>query len=202
MNSTAVIHPIKSGVQKASCFTKFYWKMCLDLFGVWSLRELIPYSLRSFYYDNVKPIFAPHHSRIRKAVPRRWNDLTEIIVNVNFEIIKSFYEDEMIDGHVDWDASPPHRKFKKWIEKAYKYITVERPQLLIDLDKAYPEFDEIQLVRQVSYDDKGQRVTKIKQPEKSYEELYGEVDRIEKLIEKLDIQYITQMIKLKGYFWT
>jgi hypothetical protein len=197
-----IIHPIKTNTEKISSWTKFYWKMCLDLFGIWSLRDLIPYNLRAFYYDKVRPIFAPHHSRIRKAIPRHWNDLTEIIVTVNFEIIKSFYEDEMIDGHVDWDASLPHRKFKKWIEKTYNYITVERPQLLIDLNNAYPEFDEIQLVRKINYDDKGQKITSIENPTQSYEKLYGEVDRIEKLIDKMDIQYITQMIKFKGYFWT
>jgi hypothetical protein len=192
-----IAHQIKDDFNVSS-LQKLRWK----LFGYRSLWDLLPFTWGRFYYDHVKTIFAPCHSRIRKSIPRRWSDLTEVIVSVNFEIIKSFYEDEMMHGHVNWDASPPHRKFKKWIEKVYIYITKERPQLLIDLDKAYPELTTSLICRDINYNEKGERVTQIKTDNKTYEELYGEVDRIEKLIDKNDSQYIIEMIKFRKYFWT
>jgi hypothetical protein len=192
-----IIHSISEDVE-ISRYQKIYWK----LFGFKSLWNLLPYKFRSFYYDHIKTIFAPHHSRLRKVIPRQWNDLTEIIISVNFEIIKSFYEDEMLGGYVDWDASAPHRRFKKWIEKVYNYITKERPQLLKDLDNAYPDVSDSLICRGISYNEKGERVTQIKNAHKTYEELYGEVNRIEQLIDKKDSQYIIEMVKFRKYFWT
>lgn len=192
-----IAHPISTNIE-ISPARKLYWK----IFGFEGLRRFIPYGIRSFYYDHIRTIFAPHHSRLRKSIPRQWNDLTEIIVNVNFEIIKSFYEDEMVGGFVDWDASLPHRKFKKWIESAYQYITSERPKLQKDLDAAYPDLDDTLIHRKIGYDENGLRVTKIENTDKTYEELYGEVDRIEQLIDKKDSQYIIEMVKFRKYFWT
>jgi hypothetical protein len=192
-----IAHKISEDIE-VNLLTRLYWKF----FGFEGIWKFLPYSVKSFYYDHVRTIFAPHHSRIRKAVPRQWNDLTEIIVAVNFEIIKSFYEDEMLGGFVDWDASTPHRKFKKWIEGAYQYITEERPKLQKDLDTAYPDLDDTLIYRKIGYDQNGLRVTKIENTDKTYEELYGEVDRIEQLIDKKDSQYIIEMIKFRKYFWT
>ena len=57
----------------------------------WFIRDhiinRIPYSIREFYYNKVKTIWKPQHSRIRKAVPRYWWDLDGVLLNVNFEII-------------------------------------------------------------------------------------------------------------------
>jgi hypothetical protein len=63
-------------------------------FGVWDIWDIVPYGWQRFYYDKIKTIFKPHHSRLRKAIPRQWWDLSGLIVEINFEIIKSFYEDE------------------------------------------------------------------------------------------------------------
>jgi hypothetical protein len=37
---------------------------------------------------------------------------------------------------------------------------------------------------------------------KTYEELYGEVDRIKELINKKDTKILTEMIKNRDFFWT
>lgn len=195
------IHRIKPS-NNVTVFEKLYWKMCLSLFGVTSLWELVPYKLRSFYYKHIRTIFAPTHSRLRKVIPREWVDLTEIIALVNFEIIKSFYEDEMMLDIVDWGATPQHKKFEKWIKEAYNYITKERPQLLKDMENAYPDLDESPIIRKISYNEKNERVTEISNAKKTYQELYGRVDELESLINKKDIKYITEMVKLKEYFWT
>jgi hypothetical protein len=164
-----------------------------------TLFSLLPWSWRNFYYDHIKTIFKPHHKRLRKAIPKQWSDLTYLIVVVNFEFIKSFYEDEYCTGLVNWDATEHHKKFAVWLEKAYYYITVERPKLLKQQDDAYPE---VNLELETVVDDNGLRVTKIKNSKDSYKKLYGEVDRLEQLIDKKDTKILTEMIKNKGYFWT
>ena len=37
---------------------------------------------------------------------------------------------------------------------------------------------------------------------KSYDEVYGEVNRIETLINEKDTKVITEMVKRRDYFWT
>lgn len=146
------------------------------------IRLLIPFSVRDYYWKHIRTIWNPKHSRIRKAVPRYWMDLDYVIESVNFEIIKSFYEDEYKDGVVDWEQSGKEaKKFTKWLEKAYQYITKERPELEASMSASYPS-------------------EKIKN--KTYHELYGKVDYYEKLIEETDTKVLTELIKYRKFMWT
>lgn len=176
-------------------------------FGVWDIWDILPYRWQRLYYDHIKTIFKPHHSRLRKAIPRQWWDLTGLIVDINFEIIKSFYEDEYSKGIVDWQSDEHHSKFAEWLEEAYKYITVERPELQTQMDQAYPETTNLDEWKGEQHIDKHGNVSwTMKSCEerygKSYEEAYGEVNRLEALIDKKDTKVITEMVKRRNYFWT
>lgn len=175
-------------------------------FGVWDIWDIVPYRWQRFYYDHVKTIFKPHHSRLRKAIPRQWWDLSGLIVDINFEIIKSFYEDEYSKGIVDWNSDDYHKKFAKWLESAYKYITIDRPVLEKQMDAAYPEANFDDMFHEPKKDKYGNVTRTMKSCEerygKSYEELYGEVNRLEALIDKKDTKFITELIKYRSYFWT
>ena len=175
-------------------------------FGVWDIWDILPYKLERFYYDHIKTIFKPHHSRLRKAIPKQWSDVTSLIVDVNFEMIKSFYEDEYSNGIVDWEADEHHSKFAKWLEGAYKYITAERPELQKQMDAAYPEAKIDDWFGEAETDKNGNVTRRMKTCEerygKSYEEVYGEVNRIEALIDKKDTKVLTELIKHRDYFWT
>jgi len=176
-------------------------------FGVWDIWDILPYKWQRLYYDHIKTIFKPHHSRLRKAIPRQWWDLTGLIVDINFEIIKSFYEDEYSKGIVDWQSDEHHSKFAEWLEEAYKYITVERPELQKQMDQAYPETTNLDDWKGEQHTDKHGNVSwTMKSCEerygKTYEEAYGEVNRLEALIDKKDTKVITEMVKRRNYFWT
>jgi len=151
----------------------------------WGIKDRVyyatPYCVRDFFYKHIKTIWAPKHSRIRKAVPRHWIDLDGILLLVNFEIIKSFYEEEFEKGIVDWEGSGPEAvKFASWLENAYKYITEERPALEKKMDEAYPDFEA-----------KG-----------TYKQLYKKVDYYEALIEKTDTKILTELVKFRKHLWT
>lgn len=175
-------------------------------FGIWDIWDILPYKYQRLYYDHIKTIFKPHHSRLRKAIPRQWHDLSSIIIDINFEIIKSFYEEEYSSGIVDWEADEHHSKFAKWLEGAYKYITIERPELQKQMDAAYPEAKLDDWFGEEETDKHGNVTRRMKTCEerygKTYEEVYGEVNRIEALIDEKDTKVITEMVKHRSYFWT
>jgi len=185
--SDLISHKINTDNLSDSWQWKIRWKL-FNKFGIWRLTDLLPYSWRDFYWSKIRTIFKPAHKRIRRAIPRDWRDLDYIIENVNFEILKSFYEDEYKKDIVDWTSTPDHKEFAKWLEKAYRYITDERPVLQKKMDDAYPEHIGFDLNRGVS--------------KTSYKKLYGEVEKYENLIETKDTELMIEIIKRRRWFWT
>lgn len=151
-----------------------------------SVRYLIPFQVVNFYDKKIRTIYNPKHSRIRKSIPKYWMDLDYVLMEVNFEIIKSFYEDEYSTGWVDWTADEKHKEFANWLEQAYNYVKYERPELEYRKEKLYPSNE-----------------LPIKQREKmSYNELYGEMDKIESEIDSMDTEFLTQLVKYRHFLWT
>jgi len=173
-----------------------------EKFGVWDMWDILPYSWNMWYYDKLRPIFAPKHSRLRKAIPRQWADITNLIVDVNFEFIKCFYEDEFIDGVVDWSATEQHREFALWLEESYLYITKERPELEKQKEDSYPKMAAFDKLFEEIVDENGKKMYQMKDDGIPYDVKYGEVNRIEKLIEEKDTDILIQIIKRRDYFWT
>ena len=173
-----------------------------EKFGVWDMWDILPYSWNMWYYDKLRPIFAPKHSRLRKAIPRQWADITNLIVDVNFEFIKCFYEDEFIDGVVDWSATEQHREFALWLEESYLYITKERPELEKQKEDSYPKMAAFDKLFEEIVDENCKKMYQMKDDGIPYDVKYGEVNRIEKLIEEKDTDILIQIIKRRDYFWT
>ena len=154
------------------------------------VRELASdarYTLLRWYRTakyKIRSIFKPFHQDIRNAIPREWADVTSLIVDVNFAMIKSFKK-EADESYVDWDGTENHREFMNWLNSAVHWITIGRPKCEAQVDALYPPHPLTDL-----------------QKGKSYEELYGEVNKMEKLIEDTDTKILKQMIEYRGYFWT
>jgi hypothetical protein len=125
--------------------------------------------------------FKPCHSRIRNAIPKQWCDLTELTLMVNFEIIKSFVEDEM--DVIDWDHSEETRAAAAWLKSSYKYITEERKELQDNLEIAYSGVD---------YTDK----------DLTYQEKYKEVIQIEEKINDTDKDIIIGLANHRAWLWS
>jgi hypothetical protein len=179
-------------------------KWTYTIFGKFDIWDVVPYSWQRNWYDKIKPFFRPQNKRLRKIIPRTWADISYLIENVNFEFVKKFYEEEYVDGIVDWEQSGEHHvEFARWLEATYQYVTVERPKLEKDLDDAYPPLGPIEdMFEETEETYKGQKTFKMKERKESYEELYGEVNRIEQLIVDLDTEVLTEIVKRRQYFWT
>ena len=170
-------------------------------FDIW---DILPYSWQRNWYDKITPIFKPQNKRLREAIPKTWTDISSLIKTVNFEFVKKFYEEEYVDGVVDWKQSGEDRvKFARWLEETYRYITVHRPRLEKELDAAYPPLRSVDDMFEESDElYKGKKTFKLKEREGTYEELYGEVNRIEQLIVDLDTEVLIEIVKRRQYFWT
>ncbi len=128
---------------------KSTWRDRLGWFIRYEVIGRIPYPIREFYYNKIKTIWAPQHSRIRKAVPKYWWDLDHVLQEVNFEIIKSFYEDEYKADIVDWEGTGGDSlEFTKWLEEAYTYITSYRKVLEKQIENAYPNYKKVEKLEQ------------------------------------------------------
>ena len=194
-NHCLKIDPIKK-------FKSDMWRHMLSRFGIYEFWDFFPFRWRLYYYDYIKPIFNPSNKRIRKAIPRQYSDITNLIVMVNFEFIKAFYEDEYKADIIDWEATEAHKNFADWLEKAYNYITVERPNLELQRDNAYPDTGNF-LDRFVpTTDDDGKKAYEFKDDGIPYEVKYKEVNRLEQEIDDNDKRYLIDMILRKDYFWT
>jgi len=139
--------------------------------------------IRFGFYDftwYVYRLYKPCHKRIRKVIPRSWCDLTELTLLVNFEIIKSFVEDEM--DMIEWNSDEHHKAAAAWLNASYKYITKERIQLEEDLRVAYNNVDY--------------------RSELPYDEKYKEVLRIEKTIEESDKSVIIGLANYRIFLWS
>jgi hypothetical protein len=147
-----------------------------------TLFERIWWPTERFFRElcwNVYRFFKPCHQRIRKVIPRRWCDLTELTLLINFEIIKSFVEEEMYI--IDWESQPEHKKAGEWLRASYKYITEERPKLEKELSEAYDNIPRGKL---------------------PYEEKYKDILRIEKTIDESDKSIIIGIANYRGFLWS
>lgn len=107
-----------------------------------------------------------------------------MIEDVGFAMIVAFKK-EADESCVDWNGTENHRKFKNWLDSAADWIAVARPKLVQQMENAYPPHP-------LPPELKG----------KTYDELYGEVNRLEKLIEDTDTSILKQMIEYRDYMWT
>lgn len=169
----------------------------------WNIFGFFPYRLRMYYYDYIKPIICPNHKKIRSAVPRNWQDITSLIVSVNFAMIKEFYEDEYLLGIVDWEnSSEDHKKFEHWLKEAYAYICYKRPSLEAEMENSYPPSKPFNQWFEEKVDENGKKTYQMIPDKVPYEIRYKDVIRLEKEISENDSKFLKEMIEYREFFWT
>lgn len=166
---------LKTQSKDLSDFLKYRgtWREELRWFYIDKIYRRIPYQVRDFYWRHIRTIWRPQHSRIRKAIPRYWYDLDHILQVVNFEIIKSFYEDEYKAGNVDWEGTGGDAmKFVTWLEWAYTYITSHRSTIEKRIEEAYETAS------------------------------YKKIEKLEQEMEDKDTEVLIDLVKWRRHMWT
>jgi len=129
---------------------------------------------------SVKRFITPACPRFRKAYPRHtYKDITGAVVDINFALILDFWHEEVVDGHVDWESDDEHIKFHTELKNAVNYLEIERPQLQEKIELALSEACG-----------------------KSYEEKYGEYDRLGEQLTAKDSEILIWFMKQRDAFWT
>jgi hypothetical protein len=153
--------------------------------------------LKNYKYE-VECFFFPRHQTVRKSIPRTWVDSDHLIEQTNFAIIKEFVEEEL-DGLEDvikqhfWNLENGYTEwaqFYSWLEKAYRYITIDRPDWEEKLDESYPPLDDENPLGQINCS------------KETHEQRYGLVIYWEDRIKKMDTEILKEMIENRGGFWT
>jgi hypothetical protein len=158
---------------------------------------------RSRVWDDVCAWFNPRQKWLTDVIPNTWCDKTELIPRVLFICLVDFVDNEkgLDQLNVDWSSDlaagyitqeyvdEVNSKYGL-LKEVYDYIKTERHQLHIDLDAAYPPMPDLFTKRTVTME------------EGSYEKLYGEVNRIEKLIEEKDQWAMKAIVEHVGILWT
>jgi len=139
--------------------------------------------IKDFKY-NIKCFFFPKHQEIRKAIPRTWMDLCDLVVDLNFAMILSFKK-EADESFVNWDGTPQHREFKNWLDSAAHWIKEGRPNCEAQRAACHPTYPLPPEMKDFTY-----------------EQLYGNINQIEKLISETDSNILKQMIDYREYMWT
>lgn len=162
---------------------KKFWNNLQDKYEIFC-----PYFWRDLKY-NIKCRIFPRNDWARKAIPNQWHDLDAIFENVLFAGIINYVEGEKCFESLVWDDCAINRKNKKKIEEIYKWAKTGRAECNEALRKAYPIISPTSFQNRV--------ITK-----ETYEELYGDVNRLEKLLFDTDTKHLVWLVRNRTYLWT
>jgi hypothetical protein len=142
---------------------------------------------RDTFLDKIGLFFNPRQKWIKKHIEyNNWCDKVELIPKFLFGCVIHYVDEEKCFERNNFNAVPEQEKFAKELKKCYEYAKNGRDDLEKQVEIAYGNVT-------LDLTDPA--------PKKSYEEMYGEVSRLEAEIAKLDKRYMTWIVANKNYMW-
>jgi hypothetical protein len=183
------------------------------------MRTLPANKIKRMWWD-FKDWLKPKQRWLYRKIPNHFCDKVELIKICIFESFIHFVEVEKgieyiwhdeyeKDPYVSPEYKEHYKNLKSQFDEIYNYIKYERPILEQQLDAAYPENINGGVMSFPVYEDLEE--TKIKYHQmhscetmygKSYEEAYGEVNRLDALIKARDEWAMIEIVKLREFLWT
>jgi len=114
-------------------------------------------------------------------------DLDHVYENILFAGIIHYVEKEQPFERVIW-KTPEEKKAKKKILEVYKWAKAGKFELQKKIDDAYPEMTLDKIEDGISA--------------KTYKQLYGEVIKLEKLLEDTNTEHMVWLIENRKILWT
>jgi hypothetical protein len=154
------------------------------------------FNIKHNYYK-IHDFLFPRQKWLMKNIKNSWMDKTSIIPQVLFNCIIDFIEEEKALTIIDWDIDEDGKKFRLEMIECYNWAKTERAQLDKQMWAAYPEITpERKLFKKLDNGNYEYIPSK-----KTYEEEYGEVDRLEKLINETDTKWLTWLVINRDKLW-
>lgn len=204
------VHAIKDDiVEKETIFTKisYKWYMFTDDIGS-KIYDIHPGTyvmfrrFKHFWYEQVSTRIRPRNKWVNKYVPRTWTDKTELIPQLLYGSIIHYVEGEKCFQTIEYSHIP---ETKQMLEEIYNWAKTGRELHREKIMNAYPPIDEtaFDMVPIGEFDSKGEQYYSFERKStKSYEELYGEVNRLEVELKNIDDKYLTWIVLNKETLWT
>lgn len=147
---------------------------------------------KDLYYSQISTRIWPRNKWAIKVIPRQWNDLDTIFVNVLYAGIINYVDGEKCFEVIDW-SDTKDRKDAKQIKEIYQWAKIGRNKKLEELENAYPEISKnLDLLQDWINSDKCG----------TYKQKYGKVIKIEKFIKDRDDKYLSWIILNREILWT
>jgi hypothetical protein len=149
------------------------------------LRSMIPYKIR-FKWNELCCWINPRNQWATDVIPNHWSDKTYLIPEFMFAAIIHF-----VDGEKALETTVWQKKKEKELLEVYAWAKTGRKEFQDKIDKAYPEIPK----NTDSLDWMNSR-------KETFEELYGEVNRLEAELEKIDTKHLTWIVKNRQILWS
>lgn len=181
---------------------KLDWRQHLDNFWYERIPENIRmkgYALRRAYWK-IHDLVQPKQRWLTKNIPNNWQDKVTLIPDILFDCIIHFVEQEKCFEQVDYEWSEEHRKFGEELRACYVWAKGrEETQARIwkTMPKSERSFDEMF----EKMDDGSGNYEYIPDETKSYDELYGEHNRLTKEFEDTDIVWMRWIVENHQDLW-
>jgi hypothetical protein len=163
------------------------------------VRYMIPYRIRDWYYKTCC-FFNPRNAWLTKKIPKSWTDKDNIIEICVIESIREFVEGEgALEYYEETQTNPEYpvwqKEFSRELKEAYEIITVQIPALQNKLEEAWDKSEKPPR-------DMDKLLDWINNPKTSYEERYGDIDKLDEEIESLKTKVMTWAVVNRAKMWT
>jgi hypothetical protein len=174
----------------------------IDRFDMWltynaPFHSFWRWEIKGRYYK-VRDYFFPRQSWVMGGLPKSWMDKDAVITQVLFNCVIHFIEKEEALTTVDWAGSfPEGEKFCEELIACYNWAKSGHAQMEEKMSAAYPPTRSFEEMFVKLPNGNSQYISS----EKSYEEEYGEVNKIEKELDETDEKWLTWIIQNRKYLW-
>jgi len=181
--------PMGPWEQKWFDFT-YWWKYRgpWSRLPTWALRPF--WKIERFWHGQVTTRIWPRQAWLTKALPREWCDLVELIPTMLYASIINYVEGEDCFNTIVIEGAEA-----QMIKTIYNWAKWDRAAFQQKIMDAYPESRPRKKGESISdwlnHDDR-----------LSYEEMYGEVNRLEAEFEKWDTEYLRWIVTNRATLWT
>lgn len=166
-----------------------HWKYHVRYWwGIYHIRQA---------YIAVRDLFFPRQAWAVKGMYHGWCDKPELIEEFLYRCIVNYVEEEKCFEYNDWSNGYTYKECEKFIRECYEWITIRRPELCRQIQQIIS--DAYDSVAFESWLKKGGEYTGNK---KTYDEIYPNLDKLEKELDEADQKYLTGIVKWHKYFWT
>jgi len=148
------------------------------------LRNMIPYKIR-FKWNDLCCYINPRNRWATDVIPNYWSDKTFLIREFLFAAVIDFIEGEKALEMTVW----PKKKEKELLE-VYAWAKTGCKEFQEKIDRSYPEIPQNDMLDWIN------------NREETYEQLYGEVNRLEAEIIKIDTKHLIWIVKNRETLWS